>query len=86
MSELDSLRAENYALRQRAETLDVALGGFAEASNGAISLLAQLTERFDDVEVLQSIGAVIRQWRELNDEIAARMAAFKPLPNAAPRN
>ena len=80
MTEIDRLKAENYALRQRTETMDIALGGFFETAQSAVAVLAALSERFsEDPDALAAINENVERWSALIDEISARMAAFHTL-------
>lgn len=82
MNELDRLRYENRSLKERVETMDIALGGFQETCENTIAILRELSDRFeDDPGSLESINNCLRRWSELATETIDRMRAFAPLPN-----
>jgi len=87
MTELDALRYENYALKDRLQTLDISLGAFHWAAERSVATLRALAERMsEDTAAVEALSECASLWSDMLDEIIKRSRSFAPLAGAPSAN
>lgn len=83
LSEIDRLRYENRALKERLQTFDIATGGFLEVAAKSMTTLMALSEELgQDPSAVASLSECIQVWADLVSEVNERVKALAPLPGA----